>query len=71
LLIDNQQEKAISKKVTAVDAGVIFKNVSYEEICTAIGGIFKDYEFEMRALVEDYIEYCNDAGLYPYKTIPT
>ncbi len=61
--IDNQQEKAISKKVTAVDAGVIFKNVSYEEICTAIEGIFKDYEFEMRALVQDYIEYCNDEGL--------
>ena len=37
--------------------------MTYGEICTAIGGLFKDYEFEMKALVDDYIEYCNDAEL--------
>ena len=61
--ISDEQARIISKKIIALNSGVIFKNVSYEEICSDISGLFKDYEFEMQALVEDYIEYCNDAGL--------
>lgn len=26
--------------------------------------MFLEYEFEMRALVDDYVEFCNDAGLF-------
>jgi len=61
--IGHEETAIISKKIAARSAGVIFKSVSYEEICKAIGGLFKEYEFEMQALVDDYIEYCNDAGL--------
>lgn len=61
--IGPEQARSISRKITTLNAGVIFKNISYEEICSAIRGLFKEYEFEMQALVEDYIEYCNDAGL--------
>ena len=61
--IGKEQEKAVSKKIAARHSGVIFKSVSYEDICAAITPLFKDYEFEMRALIDDYIEYCNDAKL--------
>ena len=59
----SEQERAISKKIAARHAGVIFKSVSYEDICNAVGALFRDYEFDMRALIDDYIEYCNDANL--------
>jgi hypothetical protein len=63
--MDGLQESNIRKAIAArTDGmGIVFKNVSYEEICTAVGGLFKDYEFEIKALVDDYIEYCNDTGL--------
>ena len=43
---------------------VIFRNVTYENICKAIKPLFKEYEYEMRDLVEDYVEYCNDMELF-------
>lgn len=43
---------------------VIFRNVTYENICKAIKPLFKEYEYEMRDLVEDYVEYCNDMKLF-------
>lgn len=61
--ISPEKSASISKKVRAQDYGVIFKNVSYADICNAIAGLFKEYEFEMRSLINDYIEYCNDAGI--------
>lgn len=61
--IGDEREKELAKAISSQYAGVIFKNVTYERICEAVGALFKDYEFEMRALVDDYIEYCNDAGL--------
>ena len=43
---------------------VVFKNVTYEAICEAAQGLFKEHEAPMRALVDDYVEYCNDADLF-------
>jgi hypothetical protein len=48
----------------AIPSGIIFKNVTYMELCTAIETLFKEYELEMRALVDDYRDYCNEIGLY-------
>ena len=43
---------------------IIFQNVTYENICKAIKPLFKEYEYEMRDLVEDYVKYCNDMNLF-------
>ena len=43
--------------------GVIFKSITYEDICNAIKDLFSEYEYEMRALTEDYVEYCIDTVL--------
>ena len=43
---------------------VVFKNVTYEAICEAAQGLFKEHETSMRALVDDYVEYCSDADLF-------
>ena len=57
-------EDDIRSKVAAKHPDIIFKNVTYEAVCKSINPLFQEYEFEMRALVNDYIEYCNDAGLF-------
>lgn len=57
-------EDEIKRKVAAKHPDIIFKNVTYEEICRSVNSLFQEYEFEMRAIVDDYIEYCNDAGLF-------
>jgi hypothetical protein len=70
LLLTKQQigldrEKNISNKIAAKHGGgILFKNVTYEDICNSIKELFRDYEYEMKALVEDYIEYCNDVNLF-------
>ena len=56
------QEFASSLKTTRPE--VIFKNLTYEEICKAVQSLFREHETGMLALVEDYIEYCNDANLF-------
>lgn len=62
--VEKAEEDEISRKILAAHPGVIFKNITYEGVCKAIRGLFKDYEYEMYSLVEDYIEYCNDANLF-------
>jgi len=57
-------EEDIKKKITAMNPEIIFKNTTYEAICNTANSLFQEYEFEMRSLVEDYVEYCNDAGLF-------
>jgi len=62
--IDQDMEKDLAKKIAKEHPGALFKNVTYETICMALKGLFQSYESEMQALVEDYIEYCNDTGLF-------
>ncbi len=64
--IDKLQERQISKSIESKYASVIFRNVTFRDICDAIRNhnLFEAYESEMQALVEDYIEYCNDAELF-------
>lgn len=54
----------ISNQLREQCPDVIFRNVTYEKICEAIKPLFKEYEYEMRDLVEDYVEYCNDMNLF-------
>lgn len=57
-------ETDIEQQVAARHPNVIFKNVTYEAICKAVTSLFQEYEYEMRALADDYVEYCNDVGLF-------
>lgn len=43
---------------------IIFSNITYEDICKKAKKLFEEYELEMRDLVDDYEEYCNDADLF-------
>ena len=43
---------------------VIFRNITYEDICNSCLGLFEPHEFEMKDLVDDYVEYCNDVNLF-------
>ena len=58
----SEQENATRIRANYPD--VIFKNITYETICNAVTGLFKAHEVTMMALIEDYIEYCNDANLF-------
>jgi hypothetical protein len=57
-------EEIIGRKIASLQPGLIFRNITYQEICKAIQGLFKEHEYEMSSLVEDYIEYCNDVKLF-------
>lgn len=62
--LDHNVEHSIAAKITEEHPGVLFKNITYESICSAIQGLFQPYENEMKSLVDDYVEYCNDTGLF-------
>lgn len=58
------KEEDLRRMLSDKHPGIVFKNITYEEICNVITRLFKDYEYEMSSLVEDYVEYCNDTGLF-------
>jgi hypothetical protein len=58
------EQGIIDSQIRAQFPEVIFKNVTYEEICSSIKGLFKEHESAMSELVEDYVEYCNDVKLF-------
>lgn len=62
--IKQEKDDEINKKISKDYPDVIFKNITYEEICHVTKGLFKDYEYEMSSLVDDYVEYCNDTELF-------
>ncbi len=69
LLLTNQplgeaEEDKIRRQIRDHRPGVTFKSISYEEVCKAIEGLFREHEDEMRDLVDDYKSYCNDMGLF-------
>jgi hypothetical protein len=62
--IDQAAKNRLTERITKAQPGTIFRNVTYETICGALHGLFQDYETDMQALVEDYVEYCNDTRLF-------
>lgn len=54
----------IKAEIAKIDPQITFKNVTYRAICDACAGLYGDHEPQMKALVEDYIEYCNDSELF-------
>jgi|CXWL01.1.fsa_nt_gi hypothetical protein len=60
--IGNAEQK-IATDIRAAYSDVIFKNITYEAICNAVKGLFKEHEASMVALVADYTLYCTDVHL--------
>lgn len=50
--------------ITDQHAGVTFRNVTYEDVCDAARGLFKEHEDEMIDLVDDYTRYCAEERLF-------
>lgn len=61
---DKNLESLLKKSIANNFPGIIFKALTFKKLCTTISGLFKEYEHEMSALVQDYIEYCNDENLF-------
>ncbi|MBI3580639.1 MAG: hypothetical protein HY098_00910 [Nitrospinae bacterium] len=61
--VGSEKEEAIRSQIRDRASGVIFKNITFEDICKMVRPLFKEHEYEMCAMIEDYIEYCNDAKL--------
>lgn len=60
--LETKEFDEVKRKISP--KGVIFASTTYEEICNKAKGLFEEYEREMRDLVDDYEEYCNDTGLF-------
>jgi hypothetical protein len=59
-----KKKAEIAARILAEHPGVIFRSITYEDICKAISGLFEEYEQEICPLVNDYVEYCNDTDLF-------
>jgi hypothetical protein len=53
----------IENDIHGKDKLIIFKNVTYEDICKSLDGLFEAYEDEITGIAEDYKAYCRDTGL--------
>lgn len=62
--LEEGEETELKAAIQKNCPGVLFKNVTYEEICGIIQDLFQRHENEMRSLVDDYVEYCNDTKLF-------
>lgn len=62
--ISNLEKEKIIRQIQEKDSSIIFKNITYESICSATDGLFQEYEYEMTDLISDYREYCSDVALF-------
>lgn len=60
--LEADKTKRIKRQISPRE--VIFSNITYEDICKKAKKLFEEYEHEMRGLVDDYEEYCNDTDLF-------
>jgi len=63
-LTDAEQKKL--KKLQEDDScrGIIIRSITFEDICNAVKQLFKPHEEVIIELANDYVEYCNDSGLF-------
>lgn len=79
LTIEKIKEKEyfeFSKAINEKCPGVVFKSVTFEDICISISHIFEKHEHEIFEIIEDYKAYCNENGLisqdkYLMRVVPT
>ena len=61
--IGDHSEQVLQRKIAEQNEGVTFKSVTYEDVCKAAERLFDTHEIEMRALIEDYVNYCAEMHL--------
>ncbi len=61
-LADSEQAKF--EEIQRDLPGVVMRSITYEDICNAIKQLFKPHEETIIELANDYVEYCNDTGLF-------
>lgn len=62
--ISNSKEQSTREKIRNEFPDVTFVAITFEEICKIVEGLFKEYEYKIEPVIEDYVAYCNDAGLF-------
>lgn len=60
---------AIRLELANKHSGVVFNNVTYEEICAKAADLFRDHEVEMVELVDDYQSYCETTNLFDHSRV--
>ncbi len=66
LTIGQIQEKEFlefSKAINEKCPGVVFKSITFEDICTSVSQIFEKHEHEIFEVIEDYKAYCHENAL--------
>lgn len=58
-----EELESTRRRIGTVSQDILFRNITYERICECVKDKFKEHEATMSALVQDFIEYCNDANL--------
>lgn len=56
--------REVNEKLRETHPDVVFRNITYEELCRSARLLFREHEGGMLTLVDDYLEYCNDAKLF-------
>lgn len=62
--VSGSEQSDIQKKVSVSNPGVMFHSTTYEKICKSVSELFVEREEEMVSLCSDFVEYCNDTGLF-------
>jgi len=62
--VSYKKEQEFSKEIAKDYPDVTFICITFEELCHIVGDLFKDYEYEIQPVIEDYIKYCNDVDLF-------
>ncbi|MGF1761569.1 hypothetical protein L4D76_27430 [Photobacterium sagamiensis] len=62
--LPNAQADEIKSLIQKEYPSVIFKHITYEDICVNCEDLFQSHEYQMNELIDDYKEYCNDTHLF-------
>ncbi len=63
-VVEEKRLEKIATRVQSKNPGVIFSNTTFEDICKKSQSLFKEHETQISAIVEDYVQYCNDTELF-------
>ena len=57
--------QAISKHNVDTHSNVIHQHLTFEELVNSVNEVVDDRDYEMRDVLDDYLEYCYSSGLIP------
>lgn len=66
LTVDKPTSGIVDPVVEAArKTGVTFKHLTFEEVCESLRGSVHPHETHLKAVVDDYLLYCDEVGLLP------